>query len=127
MTLIARKIRGHVAGDSLTIQRTVTDVPATDTLEYAWLTIKENKSDTDAEAALQVEIDLISQTPGHITDDGADGTGAIQFNLSAAETAALGYDITYHYDIQVKLASAKIDTPEIGTLRFRRGYTDATS
>lgn len=125
-------IEGYVAGDDLDIERDVTDVDVTDPLTKAWLTIKTAASVLDAAATLQKVITSNSVPgTGQITEDGSesqgDGTATLVFQLTAANTAALGTAIRYHYDIQVKTSSGKIYTFEIGRLQFTPGYTDATS
>lgn len=119
-------ITGYVLGDNLDITRTVTDVPASQTLSDAWLTIKRRSSDEDADAALQKHI-----TPsyvagqGHITDTGADTTGALLFELVPGDAATLSPSYSYFYDIQVKTNAGVTATPFRGRIRFEPGITDA--
>ena len=125
-------IEGYIAGDDLDIERDVTGVTTTDPLVKAWLTIKTSPSVLDASASLQKVI-TTSAVPGvgGIAQDGGvsngDGTASMTFQLTAAETLALGTTIKYFYDVQVKSTSGKIYTPEQGRLTFLRGLTDATT
>lgn len=125
-------IEDRFAGDDLDIEHDASNVNTADPLIKAWLTIKTSASVLDASASLQK---IITTNPvqgvGQITEDGSalqgNGTASMVFQLTAAETATLGYTIAYFYDIQVKSASGKIYTTDTGNLRFKRGYTDATA
>ncbi len=125
MPAVNVKIRGYVAGDTMTVRRTVNDVPATQVLATAWMTIKVDIADADP-GALQKEITTSATAAGEITDDGATGTGIVEFDLSPAETLALGTEVTYLYDVQVKTDTGKVATVERGTIRFIDGVTTAT-
>ena len=48
MTVFNSSIAGVAAGDALDVKRTVTNIPATQTLTKAWLTLKVNRFDADA-------------------------------------------------------------------------------
>ncbi len=125
MPAVNVKIRGYVAGDTMTVRRTVEDVPATQVLATAWMTIKVIISDADP-GALQKVITTSATSAGQITDDGADTIGVVEFDLTAVETLALGTEVTYLYDIQVKTDAGKVATVERGTIRFIDGVTTAT-
>lgn len=125
-------IEGYVAGDDLDIERDVTGITVTDPLVKAWLTIKTSASVLDASATLQKIITTIQVIgTGQITQDGSDtngnGTASMVFNLTAVDTALLGTADRYFYDVQVKTLSGKIYTPDSGSIKMVRGYTDATT
>jgi hypothetical protein len=110
-------IAQFVAGDHLSIERTITAVPSGQTIAQAWFTIKRKYSDTDNAALVQKVITPILQANiGHIDDTGADGTGHLIFSLTPADTAALTPLSDYRYDIQTKLSNGTINTPEVGTI-----------
>jgi hypothetical protein len=68
-------ITGNVAGDDIDVTRSVTGVPATQTLALAWMTFKTNVTDADP-GLLQKAITTASVAgTGQITDTGASGTG----------------------------------------------------
>jgi hypothetical protein len=143
-------IEGKVAGDDLNIVGDVAPVLNPDTGEYeggvtvtdplikAWLTVKTTPSVADPGTLQKVITTVQVIGTGQITQDGSvtngNGTGSFIFNLTAADTAALGYAIRYYWDIQFKTLSGKIGTasdPEdgetVGRLQLRQGITDATS
>lgn len=116
-------IKGRVAGDTLRFKATVPDIPAGQTLVKVWLTVKRRRSlADDAVGVIQKII-----TSG-FTHTGTDPV-TCQFNvdLSAAETAQLGANITYEYDIQVMTSAGLVDTPVDGQIVFKEGVTSATS
>ena len=100
-------------GDDLDVRRTVRKIPAGQTVVEAWLTIKEDEEDSDAEAVLQK----------HITGTDVPGTGAIEadgstdqiavlrFDLTAADTLLLEADAPYFHDVQIKTSAGKLNTP----------------
>lgn len=124
-------IQGYFAGDDLDIERDVTGVQPSDALIKAWLTIKPSHATLDASATVQ-KIITTAAVPGtgQITEDGSDlqgnGTASIIFQLTAANTNALGTS-RYFYDVQVKTASGKIYTTDKGSIQMVQGYTDATT
>lgn len=129
MATLDSTISNFVAGDDVKITRTITAVPAGDSLVKAWLTVKKSESHADADAIFQKAITTsYSLGQGHITDNGAgDTSAAIFFELTAANTALLRGDVDYYFDIQVKTANGAINTPEKGTITFRAQVTQTTS
>lgn len=115
-----------VAGDDLSVERTVTGVPATTTLTNAWFTVKRKLTDADADAILQKIITSVSTSSGQIDDTGADGTGHVIFLLVPADTVLLTPLSEYHYDIQVKTSAGKIYTPESGKIVAQIQVTKST-
>lgn len=117
MANLEATIANFVAGDDLSIERTITAVPSGQTISSAWFTIKRNYSDLDVDAIVQKLITPTLQvTIGQIDDTGGDGTGHLIFFLSPAETILLTPLSDYKYDIQVQLSNNKIYTPESGTI-----------
>lgn len=126
------------AGNDLDIQRDVPGVSLSDPIVKAWLTIKVNRSDADP-GVLQKIITTTQQVGiGQIAQDGStgngDGTGSLIFQLTKADTTALGTAIRYYWDIQVKTAAGKIYTSSdpntgqtIGRLQLRPRVTVAAS
>lgn len=121
-------IDDFVAGNDITIERTVTGVPAGQTLTMAWFTVKSKFSDLDADAKIQKEITtVLDANQGHISDSGADETGTVIFYLQAADTLLLYPLSEYRYDIQVKTSGGKIYTPELGIIMSLPRVTQSTT
>jgi len=76
-----------------------------------WFTIKEDLSESDAEALLQYDSDDSAQI--EITDG---STGAFVIHLQAVDTETMTG--TWPYDIQVKLDTGKIITIARGVIEF---------
>ncbi len=106
-----------VAGDSYTLTRSVTGVPAGKTLAKAWLTVKYAADaiapDADAKV-VQLAIAGTLGADGQITDTGADTVAALSFILTATNSLLLVAAL--EYDFQVKASDGKIYTIESGTL-----------
>ena len=131
-------IEGYVSWDDLQIERDVSGVDTSDALIKAWLTIKTSASVLDPGTLQKIITVNAVQGTGQITEDGSasqgNGTASLVFQLTAADTALLGYAQRYFYDVQVKTAAGRIYTytdPDTGQtagqIEFRRGYTDATT
>lgn len=115
-------------GDHAAIVRTVTSVPAGDTIDKAWLTIKAELGD-GYPILLQISVTPATNlsTVGRITDTGADGTAGFQINIQPADYAALQADIKYVYDLQVRTLAGIISTLERGTVKFKQDVTTTTA
>jgi hypothetical protein len=120
-------IRDQTAGDAFSVLRAVPGLPAGRTLAKAWLTIKQNKTDPDAAAKLQLDITTAPTSEGQITDATGVAPGALTFTITAAQSAAIGAARRFYYDVQIKLDNGEIATLELGTLQLDQGITDATS
>lgn len=117
MANLEATITNFVAGDHLSVERTVTAVPSGTTISGAWFTVKRKYTDLDTGAVIQKFITAISVTDvGQVDDTGADGIGHLIFLLTPADTILLTALSEYRYDIQVRLNSGQINTPEIGTI-----------
>lgn len=79
-----------------------------------WLTIKDDTSQADADAALQITV----------TSHTDPTNGLTTITIPAADSADLEYD--YVYDIQEKKASGKIQTLMKGNMSFAPDVTEAT-
>jgi len=105
-------------GDTVTLQLTFTDAngDAIDITNYTvFFTLKNNRSDEDADAVITKDITNHSDPTNGITT----------ITLSAAETAdLLG---CYWYDIQYKTGAGVIKTVVIGTYIFEEDVTIRTS
>ncbi len=114
-----------VTRNDLTVQRTITGVPAGDTLASAWLTVKLNKTDADP-GIFQRAITSALTAAGQITDTGAGDTqGAVEFYLLPANTSLLTEGVGYHYDIQVRTTAGKTYTVEVGRVTVTGSVTAA--
>ena len=107
-------IQGFAAGDDVDITRTVTGVPATQTLTLAWLTLKTNVADVDPGLLQKAITSSPSAGVGQITDIGASGTGTVLFQLTGTNTLALPSGTKIYYDVKVKTSAGKIYTVEQG-------------
>lgn len=120
-------ITGNVAGDDIDVTRSITGVPATQTLTLAWMTFKTNVGDADPGLLQKAIAPGAVAGTGQITDTGASGTGAVLFQLTAANTLALPSGVNLHYDIKVKTSAGKIYTAEQGVFNTAPRITTATS
>lgn len=127
MTLFSETISDVVAGDDLDVKRTITNIPATQTLTKAWLTFKTKPSDADPGLLQKVIAPGAVVGQGQITDTGASGTGSLLFQLSQANTLALPVGIDVHYDIKVLTSAGKIYTASQGVYLSAARVTAATS
>jgi hypothetical protein len=126
MPTLDDRIDNVVSGDDLEITRTITLVPSGTTITDAWFTLKEHPDDADSEAIINKQITPTdSPGTGQITDTGADGTGAVRFDLSDTDTALPEIGRDYYFDIQVKTAAGSIYTPNAGRFRTVQGVTAA--
>jgi hypothetical protein len=117
MPNLASTITGFVKGDDLDIVRTVTNIPAGQVLAEARLTVRSVDLSTIIFTKL-ITPSLVAGA-GQITDTGADGTGALTFQLTggtAGNTVGLAAGTSYPFDIQLKTDANKHYTPEVGTI-----------
>lgn len=114
MSILNGSISGIVSGDDLDVIRTVTNVPATQTLVKAWLTFKSVPSSPDPGLLQKTILPGAVSGQGQITNDGANGTGSLLFQLTPADTLALPVGINTPYSIKVKTSAGKIYTAEQG-------------
>ena len=122
-------IKNFVAGDTLQITRTITNVPTGASLTKAWFTVKSRRTDPDSEAIIRKEV-TTTDAPGtgQITDDGAgDESAAVRFDLTSTDTAKLLKGVGYSYDIQVLTDGSAVYTPEIGIITAKLGVTEDIS
>lgn len=115
-----QNVIGKVVGDSLRIQLALKDMPDGKTLTDAVFYLKTEASNTDSSALITKSITADISTAGKITDVGTDDTGALYFDLSASDTAALLPRYSYWYLIRVTCSDGVVDTPIHGTILFER-------
>lgn len=112
-------------GQDYEINRTITDVPAGDTLAKAWLTLKTSIDDADP-GLVQKEITSVNVAgTGQITDTGADTTGAVRFDLVPADTALPTPGTAVPYDIKVRTTAGKVYPVEKGVFTTVQRVGDA--
>jgi hypothetical protein len=112
-------ITGFAAGADLTIERTVTDLPAGETIAEARLLVKAKSSDSDTLHLLEKEVSEVPQPGvGLIVNDG--DQAVISFNLLSADTIQLATGRAYYYYIAVKTSAGLLDLLE-------RGYIETDS
>jgi hypothetical protein len=117
MPNLVSTITGFVKGDDLDIVRTVTNIPAGQTLTEARFTVRSVDLSTIIFSKL-ITPSLVAGL-GQITDTGADGTGVLTFQLTggtAGNTKDLTAGTSYPFDIQLKTDADKHYTPEVGTI-----------
>ena len=126
MPTLDAEISGFVRGNDLSIRRDILDVPDGQTIAQAWMTIKEELEDVDADAILQKVISLVNQVgTGHIEDSGVSGTGTVRFDLIRANTLLLRAGRLYHFDVQLKTSANFVYTPLKGTIMAVERVTEA--
>jgi hypothetical protein len=109
------RIDDLVVGDDYDIVRDIIDVPVSQNLAEAWLTIRENHWTTTVVIQKHITVDISGG--GIIVDTGdGDTVGQIRFTLFGTDTILLHEFYEYSYDIQVKTNLGKIYTPESGIL-----------
>lgn len=126
MPTLDATITGFVAGDTIEVRRTVTDLSGSMTI--AWLTVKRNERMSDTDALIQKEI-TTGDDPGtgEIVNAGAEGaSGELRFDFTTNDTELMG-DSIWTYDIQVKLNTDEIFTPEKGTIELTMDVTKSTT
>jgi len=137
---MSANIEGYVIGNDIDIERDVPGISLSDPVAIAVLTIKTSPVDSDAQKILQKSI---TTTPvngiGQIVQTGGtgngDGTASLWFQITKAETLALGAAVRYYYDIRVFTAANKsynaeldstVDPPiSVGSLLLEDSATDA--
>jgi hypothetical protein len=124
-------IEGFVLGDALQVQRTITEIPAGETIDFAWFTVKLDLDDdpTDGAAKLQKEITSAPSTDGQITDPGSGDprTATVLFNVLPDDTKAWAHLKPYQFDVQVKLSGGALSTPFRGRMAGHKGVTNKTA
>lgn len=109
-------------GDDKTLSKIARDIDndnaiiALNTCSLAF-TVKEREADTDAQAKIRKDSDIITEI--NITN--TDG-GAFEVYIDSADTSALSAS-EYLYDIRLKDANDKIKTLETGTITLRAEIT----
>lgn len=130
---------GFIAGNDLQVVRSpISNIPSGVTLTKAYFTVKNLATDADP-GLLQLTITPTATSMGQITNigDGSGGfpvgSGAIKFQLTKAQTLALGPGKLYAYDILLLFSDNTIATYEIGNpkngggISFVQGVTQATT
>lgn len=110
-------ISGFVKGDDLDVRRTIQNIPAGQTITNAILTIRAVNLSTIV-LSKSITPTLVAGQ-GQITDTGADGEGAVWFQLvgsTTGDTVNLTAETAYPFDIQIKTSANKYYTPVKGTI-----------
>lgn len=121
-----------VTGDYKEVRRSISGIPAGETVTKSYLTVKNAASDADTAAIFQKTItSSLDLAQGVIEDSGASGTAVVRFFLLPANTRLLGNPVRavggVPYDIQVITSAGKVLTPEVGTLTSTPQITLAES
>lgn len=125
MAAINQVISKKVAGDDIRVDRTYPDLPSGETVNKAYLTVKQRESDADP-GIFQITITGTLTSSGHVTD-GATPDVSLFFNILKTQSALLKPLVSYFYDVQLHTADGDIWTAEKGTITLERGITLATS
>lgn len=126
MPTLDATVTGFVAGDDLSLRRTIDRDGDGDSdealasgvvIDRAWLTVKADPSDADADALLQKEVTTAdSAGTGQIEDDGdGDVDPIVRFDLEPDDTETIGTTPRY-FDVQVRTGGGKIYTAERGRI-----------
>jgi len=126
-------IEGEVLGDDWEILKEITSIPNGQTVDIAWLTVKEAVDDdpNDTVVLFQKQITTTPTIHGQITDPGS-GTfparrAEVQFFILPVNTFAWEHNSKKQWDIQIKLSSGRIKTPYRGTISGIKGITNKTT
>src|SRR5262252_512628 len=104
--LNSKDLQDIVAGNHVVVDRIIDNIPAGDSIESAWLTIKNTKKDADSAAIVQKHVTTTGTAQGQVIDTGAvDREGRVYFVLLPAETILLKEDRNYPFDIKVRMVS----------------------
>lgn len=126
MAAIGKDITDKVAGDDIPIFRTYRD-PINIIIVKAWLTVKENLSDVDADAIIgPKDITAALTLNGQITaaTTVADALIAMNFTIFRAESILCVPKKRYFCDVQVLTSTGAIHTMELFGLKLLKGVTD---
>jgi len=117
-------ITDKVAGDDLRLKITMPELDESLTLVKAWATIKEVRSQADAQAIASEFI-----TSGFTYGTPANGvkTATFSINIPATATVLCGPRRAYRYDVQVQTSDGSLNTPVLGKITFSEQVTIATS
>jgi hypothetical protein len=102
-----------VVGDDLDIERTVTQIPSGQSVDYAWFTVRFYERSLTTILAKEITPTL---TPDGVIGNTVSGTVLLTFTLSGMDTSLFEPENTLHYDIQLQTSAGKIYTPETGAL-----------
>lgn len=114
-------ITNFVAGDNLTLERTITLVSGS-SISHAWFTVKRSYSDSDDDAIIQKAITTVTQSGIGVVDD----SDHFIIYVLPAETALLTPYSNYRYDMQVRLNTGDISTQELGIITALPQVTQST-
>lgn len=106
-------ISNFVVGDDLDIERTVSQIPSGQSIDYAWFTVR--FYERSATIILQKEI-TTTLTPDGVIEPTVSGTCRLTFTLSGGDTIKFEPENDLHYDIQTRTTASKIYTPETGVI-----------
>lgn len=120
-------IENKVVGDKWLVRRNVVGIPNGLTITDAWMTVKSNLEDSDANAIFQNHITSVSGVAGQIENNGAGGTAVLRFDLTGSQTLLLAPFVSYYYDVQVKDSDGELDTPDTGVIIPTGQVTKATT
>lgn len=107
-------INDVVLGNDIDVIRTVSPIPATQTVSEAWLRVMNPNGNSQL---YQKHITpVLVPGEGQIEDIGAGGVAICRFEMSATDTATLTGGESHPYGIQIKTSAGKIYEFEIGTI-----------
>lgn len=106
-------ISNFVVGDDIDIERTVSQIPSGQSIDYAWFTVR--FYERSSAIILQKEI-TTTLTPHGVIESTISGAYRLTFTLSGMDTIKFEPDNDLHYDIQTRTTANKIYTPEKGVL-----------
>jgi hypothetical protein len=125
---VAEELTGIVAGNTYRYTRTITGIPAGDSIVKAWTTFKSNKNNADPGLFQKAITTTNVPGTGQITDTGAGDTiGAVRFDWMRADTDLLTPGNVIFFDLKVLTAAGDLYTVVLGTIKTDQGVTTAFS
>lgn len=127
------EISGEVLGDDWTVIKEITALPDGQTVDKAWMTVKEAVDDdpNDTVVLFQKEITNVATIHGQITDAGSGAGSArraeVVFFILPVNTFAWEHQAKKQWDIQIKLSSGRVKTPYRGPISGIKGVTNKTA
>lgn len=133
MPNLKAEIKEFVLGDAFLVTGTFGNIPDGNTVDEAWLTIKEVKdadaADPTPNAKVKKHITAVASSDGQILDVGTGSapnrTAMVSFKIATGETLGFQEDREYFFDVQLHLTPVDmVTTPLLGILRGKTGVTN---
>lgn len=110
-------ISGIVSGDTLRLDRSISDLDAGRTVIRATLSVSGATDRAHGPAA------KLLTAAATIDDAGSTGTALVHWSLAAGATSPLRNGAPYYYDVEIELDNGTIRTRELGLITAEQGVT----